>query len=85
MGGVSVRNFGKLFVVGSASYRRLSRPLASMVSTTPAAIAGSRRVSCERDRNCKNEIKCKGLAVVLNLFAEGVRWPREPPHARSQR
>ncbi len=27
MGGVSVRNFGKLFVVGSANYRRLSRPL----------------------------------------------------------
>jgi hypothetical protein len=27
MGGVSVRYFGKLFVVGSASYRRLSRPL----------------------------------------------------------
>ena len=27
MRGVSVRNFGKLFVVGSANYRRLSRPL----------------------------------------------------------
>ena len=68
MGGdVSVRNLSKLFVVGSANYRRLSRPLRRQ-----QPLPGRARVSCERDRNCKNEIQCKGMAVVLNLLAEGV-------------
>ena len=70
MGGVSVRNFGKLFVVGSANYRRLSRPLRRWFRLCQQPL---RRVFCERDGNCKNEIQCKGLAVVLNPLAEGVR------------
>jgi hypothetical protein len=31
----------------------------------------------------ENEIQCKGMAVILKLLAEGVREPREPPHAHS--
>ena len=31
----------------------------------------------------ENEIQCKGMAVILKLLAEGIREPREPPHAHS--
>ena len=54
------------------------------VSTRPAAIArGSSERLVSAAEIVENEIQCKGMAVVLKLLAEGVREPREPPHAHS--